>query len=358
MKSKENRIVDYTRFFKPCLIVIFALILISAFVIGFFGFNLGLDFTGGTQLVVEFTNTTIEADNDEDLSVARDEVKKILGEHNVDINSFQVQGAYNSRSFVITFNNVSDDVLDSIRLDINRALNNDDSIDSSILDTSTDLTRNTSEIDSFVASSEFLAIVSSLIFAITLICIYACFRFRVAGGLTILFGAVVDVLLFLCFIALARIEINRYVFVTTALLMALSVYASVSMLINIKGKARDPNLSTKSNADIVNLTVEETWKQNLCVYLAAFIALIVWGILSTTNVLYTLIAIIAGIAVVFGTHIFVTPAFWSSIQKNRETFSKRGIIRTENTGKTAAVKPTIASENNKDDEAEVIEVKD
>ena len=357
MKSNKRRNVDYTRFFKPCLIVIFALILISAVVVGLFGFNLGLDFTGGTQLVVEFTNTSIEAENDEDLANARDEVVKILGEHNVDINSFQVQGAYNSRSFVITFANVSDDVLNSIRLDINRVLNEDDSITSSILNTSTDLTRNTSEIDSFVLSSEFLTIVSTLIFAVTLICIYACFRFKVAGGLTILFGAVVDILLLLSFIILARIEINRYIFTVLALIMALSIYASVSMLIDIKDKARDPNLSTKSNADIVNLSVEESWKKSLFVYLTAFVLLIIWGILSTTNVLYVLIAIIAGIAVVFGTHIFVAPAFWSAIQKTKETFTKRGIIRTENTGKTA-VKPVVTTENNKDDSAEVIEVKD
>ena len=356
MKSNEAlKSTNYVKFFKPCLIVILAIILIGAVVVGFFGFNTSLDFSGGTQLVVEFTGTNYPASDDETLAKAEGEIRQILYDYNVDINSFQIQGEYNSRAFVITFKNVEGQTLDKIRLDINKLLKEDDSLDSSILGEQEDLTFRTSKIDSFVASSEFLTIVSALIFAITLICVYACFRFKVAGALTILFGAVADLLLFLSFVALARIEVNRYLFVALALIMIVSVYASVSMFIDIKQKAKEPSLSTKSNQDLVNMYVDQNWKKNLFIYVAVCLALVVWGILSTTNVMYTLIALIAGLVVIFGTHIFVVPAFWSSIQRTRETFTKRGILRTEASGKVAVKQEKL---NEKDSSAKVIDVEE
>ena len=362
MKSNETKNADYLKFFKPCLIVTLILIVISAFIVGFLGFNTNVDFYGGTQLVVEFTNSNINIDNDEDFSTADSGVREILSRHGININSFQVQGEYNSKSFVITFDNVSDDILNTIRLEINSKFNtsnhyNDLGNKQDIIDSNFDLTRDTSVIDSFIASDIFISIISTLLFALTIICIYACFRVKVAGGLTILFGAIFDIVLMLCFIALARIEVNRYIFVVLGLITALSVYASSNMMFDIKEKAKDPSLSTKSNYEIANLSIDSSWKKSLGIYLGIFLILVIWGIFTTTNVLHTLLAILAGVVVVFGTHLFVTPAFWVAINRQKETFTKHGIIRTDKSVDAVVVnKENDNNQNDQDKDAEVIEI--
>ena len=53
MKFKQQ---SFLSFLKPILIVSFILVVVSAVVLGMFGFNRGFDFTGGTQLVVNFAN--------------------------------------------------------------------------------------------------------------------------------------------------------------------------------------------------------------------------------------------------------------------------------------------------------------
>ena len=50
---KENKF-NFLNFLKPCLIASLVIVLLASLFWGIWGFNKGFDFTGGTQLVVEF----------------------------------------------------------------------------------------------------------------------------------------------------------------------------------------------------------------------------------------------------------------------------------------------------------------
>ncbi len=349
---KSNLKADYTKFFKPCLYVALALFCLCAIIVGIFGFNKGYDFVGGTQLVVNFELTDVDTENDEKLLEVQKTIKKIIVDNNATINSFQVQGSYKTKEFVITIKKTSDENIENIRIAINREYNTSTQYTSltnksDILGKNGDLTQKTTSIDGFVDLKILLTVISTLLFALVVVTVYALFRVKTRGAITIAFGGVLDTVLTLCFVGLTRLEINKYIFVTIAFVLCLSVYASANLMLRIKDNARNPHNLKLTNKEVANLSVGESLNQTLYTYLGAVVLAVVWCIFGTQNILFALLSCLIGIAVVLATHIYVLPAFWVAISSRKETFTKQGIARVE---------PVKIESRDKD--AEVVEIDD
>ncbi len=349
---KSNVKADYTKLFKPCLYVALVLFCLCAIIVGIFGFNRGFDFVGGTQIVVDFIPSNVNTENDEELLNVQKTIKKIILDNNATVNSFQEQGSYGTKEFVITINKTSDENIENIRIAINKEYNNSTEYGSltnkdEILGKNSDMTRKTTSINGFISSKILLTIISTLLFALVVATVYALFRVKARGAMTIAFGGVLDCLLTLCFVGITRLEINRYIFVTIALVLCLSIYASANLMLKIKENARNPHNTTLTNKEVANISVGESLNQTLYTYLGAFILAIVWCVFGTPNVLFSLISCMIGIAVVLATHIFVLPAFWVAISSKKETFTKQGVAKVE----------TVKIET-KDNSAEVVEIED
>lgn len=360
---KSNKLTDFTKYFKPCLIVTLILVVVCSVLVAVFGFNKGLDITGGTQLVVDFSLTDVKTEDDRQLGEAQQKLKNILSNKGVIINSFQVQGEYNSKQFVVTFKETSNDRLNDIRIAINNEFNTSSEYQSLgendknlILDKNADLTKKTTHIDSFISSTALISIISSLLFLTVVVMIYAMFRVKVKGSAVIGFGAMLDILLTLCFIVLSRIQINRYIFVALALILCYSLYESVNLMLSIKDNAKNPHNVAKSNKEVANLTVQSLFRTNLFITLGIVVLALIWCIFGTSNVLYTLLSICTGVVVVLGTHTFVLPAFWVAIAKQKETFTKQGVIAVSTTNQEVEVQKSY--ETDEDEQAEVVEIED
>lgn len=352
MKSNEK--ADYTKIFKPCLIVALVMVIVCGIIVGVFGFNKGFDFVGGTQLVVDFELTNVDTENDEQLLNAQKTIKKIIYDNGARVNSFQEQGSYGTKSFVITIKKTSDENIKNIRIAINNEFSTSEEFagltnKSEIIGRNGDLTRKTTAVDGFVSSTILLTVIATLLFALTIATIYAMFRVKTRGAMTIAFGGVLDVLLTLCFVGLTRLEINRYIFVSMALILCLSVYASANLMLNIKENSKNPHYANMTNKEIANLSVGKNLAQTMYTYIGAFVLAILWCIFGTQNILYSLLSCLAGIAVVLATHIFVLPAFWVAISSKKETFTKQGLAKVE-------AQPVRVE--NKDDDAKVVEIDD
>ena len=327
MKSKsKNPQFDIMKFFKPALIVMMAVVLVAGLLVGLVGFNKGMDFCGGTQLVVQFENSTIDIENESNFRIASNGIKEILAENNVRIESFQTQGEYGTKTFVITFKKTTNKTLQDIRVAINKHFNaseafdevkNDDIKVVEFLGDAFDMTRQTTEINATQNSYSWFIVGAGLLFALVLAVVYACIRFKTLGGLTMAISGIVDVLLALSFVALARIEINTYIFAVTAVILCVSVFSTADLLFAIKGKGADPTLKIKSNKDLVSYAVDGLWKKNQIAYSIALVICLIIGILTVQNILHVALACIAGLAVVYATHLFFVPALWSVMARQR-----------------------------------------
>ncbi len=361
--QNNNSLPNYLKFFKIAFLIAVILVFVSSIIYFFFGFNKGFDLKGGTQLVVSFELSDIDISNEKDFEKASNDVKSILDKNNISVNSFQVLGKYDSQNFVITFDNISDEELEKVRIEINEnfsasfaSLTDEEQVNT--LGKLEDLTRKTTVVGSLIDYNLVMITISALIFLLSIACIYACFRFKVGGALTIVFGLVFDLVVFLSLIILFRVEVNRYIFAVCSLIYALSLYSSVSMMLEIKSLAKEPNNSNLSNADIANLYISKTWKTTFLKYVIAFAFSLVLCLVLIPNVIYTSLACFVGFVVLFASHLLILPAFWAFINVKKETFTKQGIVRTNVVEKKVASTQNEILENNNDEDAEVIEIKE
>ena len=339
MKSNKH---DYIRFFKPCMIVALILFVVSAVFLAVMGFNKGFDFTGGSQIVVEFESTDVQIENKEELNNAAKEIKNILKDNNADVVSFQTQGEYGATSFVISIKPLSDEKVDAIRVAINTKYNTSaefaalvaaDNADD-IVGKPTDMTRQTTKIDGLIEKGVLLTTIASLLFALSLLVVYACFRVSAGGALSMLLGSLMSVLGTLCFALVVRIELNTYVFAALGVVMLANIISSADLLFSIKDKSKDVAYAGLTTYDLANLAVETSWHKNLAKYIIAFVATVVVGALTVPSVLHLSILTFAGLVISFALTTYVTPAFYANFNRTRTKVSAQK-VELNNTDKNA-----------------------
>ena len=364
--SLKDKKIDFLKWLKPSLIVSLILVVIAGIFWGVFGFNKGFDFTGGTQLVVDFSaQDTLQTE--EGVSKASKEVREILDKNGIEVNSFQVQGEYYEKCFVITFQETDIDTVRNIRLQINAKFNlAEEYLDlasdqkEKILDDESyfaiDMTRSTTEIDSLISPTAVITTISTVLFALIIAMIYACFRFKTAGALTLVFAGIFAVVLTTAFVLVARIQINTYFFAVLGLVLLVSVYGVADFLFNVKQKTKDPMLTDKTNHELANLVLNENLAKNIIVYSSVLVATLVLGVVAVLNVLHLALAVIAGLVVTFASNMFVVPAFWAAINKKRELSRPTAILN--NKDDSAEVVEVEEETNDNDENQEVVEVKD
>ncbi|NCB48224.1 MAG: hypothetical protein EOM55_01145 [Clostridia bacterium] len=342
MKSNSSKKRDFLSFIKPILTVCFALVVLAGVVVGFYGFRANVDINGGTQLVVDFAVSNVDIEDETELNEASSIINEILQENDVSVNSFQVQGDFGTKSFIITFEKTSQLTLQNIRLAINEEFNASETYANfvadenviAILDDNYDLTRRTSTIDSFISSDEFLVTLSTLLFALTILMIYALFRLKLAGALSMFFAGLFDVVLTLAFIAIARVEINSYIFVVMGLALSVSVYLSADFALNIKEKMKDSQFADISTREIANMVVTENLKKNFVMTICTFVGLVIIGLISYGSIMYVALGSLVGMVVVFASHIFVMPAFFAFFNRNQEFSKLTNAMKTSKTIKS------------------------
>ena len=339
MKSNEQK--SFLSFFKPILIVSLILVVVASVVFGLWGFNKSFDFTGGTQLVVNFAsyNEDEPAGLTEEEHKIAGEITELLQKNNIKINSFQVQGEYTYKAFVITFKDAGKQTLKNIRLEINSKYNKSTSFEE--LDDSYDITRNTTHIDGMLSQNIVLTTISTLLFALIVCMVYGLFRVKTSGALSIVLGGALSTILTACFVVLTRIEINTYFFVALGLTELVGLFLSVDTMLKIKAKLKDVMFLDKNNHEIAEIVVKENKTKNIIIGVGALVLAMIVGLLGVLNVLKLGLVCFVGVVVCFAVNFFVVPAFWASITKKRE-LSRAYKVET----------------NDKDDNAEVVEVEE
>ena len=353
MKSKFKNF-DFLSFFKPCLIAFLIVILVGGVLFGVFGLNRGFDFVGGTQLVVEFPyeSTDSETFTDAGWRECYNKVNEILNKNGVSANSFQEQGKYSYKSFVVTVKTKNENTIYNIRLDLNKEFNNSSVFaelvangeEFKILEDENvamhDITKKTSTIDGLISPTAVITTVSALLFALIVCLVYALFRVKVAGGLTIVLSGVLSVLLTIAFVAITRIEINTYFFVCLGLVQFAALMTTVDFLLCAKQKLKDPLLTDKTNEELANKVVHENFVKTILTYACCAVACVVLGLFGVLSVLKLCLVGFVGLVVSLAVNLFVVPAFFAKVSKKRDL-----------------VKPVYVS-NDVDNDAEVIEIEE
>ena len=330
----------------PIIIVVVGIILLCTL-----GFNLGFDFTGGTNMTIymndssstsgeEFSDQSYDLSKDEDYAKASQKIEKVLGlfgltssaiqksEFNVNADAGYGFTISDGDAILVKFQNGdSDDIEDlnnRIRLaflvefgyvdgltteevvDVQNAEDYLDDAEYSALVINGGVT--TANATTELMMKSFLA----LFVAIVVILIYVAFRFELTSGLSAILALFHDVLVTASVMLMCRVEINTAFIAALITIMGYSINNTIIIFDRIRENVKmSKNLGKIDNYAIADRSVSSTMMRTVLTTLTTFVMIFFITVIGVADIREFAFPIMVGILAGFYSSVFLTPGLWA-----------------------------------------------
>lgn len=320
----------------PVVICIVGLILLCTV-----GFNLGIDFTGGSNMTIyldsEGTYTESPIDYNKDSAKVEEKINNVLGKHNLSVSTIQETtinvkelGIENGKAIIIKYQNDNsletadiEEINDQIRLQLLKEFGFVDAStqldDLSVLDASA-LVANGGVTTASASAELMMKSFIALLVAVLLILIYVAFRFEVTSGLSAILALFHDVLVTASIVLICRIQIN--VSFIAALITILGY--SINNTIIIFDRMRDDLKSAKQtnakidNKQVANSAVSSTMLRSILTTVTTFVMIFMITVIGVADIREFAFPIMIGILAGFYSSVFITPGLWAIAYRPRK----------------------------------------
>lgn len=330
----------------PIIIVVVGIILLCTL-----GFNLGFDFTGGTNMTIymndssstsgeKFSDQSYDLSKDEDYAEASQKIEKVLGlfgltssaiqksEFNVNADAGYGFTISDGDAILVKFQNGdSDDIEDlnnRIRLaflvefgyvdgltteevvDVQNAEDYLDDAEYSALVINGGVT--TANATTELMMKSFLA----LFVAIVVILIYIAFRFELTSGLSAILALFHDVLVTASVMLMCRVEINTAFIAALITIMGYSINNTIIIFDRIRENVKmSKNLGKIDNYAIADRSVSSTMMRTVLTTLTTFVMIFFITVIGVADIREFAFPIMVGILAGFYSSVFLTPGLWA-----------------------------------------------
>ena len=249
--------IDYNKTFKPVLIAYLAVIVIGAVMLGIFGLNLDINFSGGTKISYSY-------EGDIEVTKIEKTVKKSIDKEFTVSQSTSLAG--DTKTFEISLigkNALSAKAQEELFTALDKAFE-DNKIE----------LYNSNSVSPTIAGAFFLKSLVAVLITALLVVLYVGIRFRKIGGisaaLTALFALVVDILVAFvtCIVFRLQIDLNFMAVILTIL------GYSLNDTIVIYDRVRENNrlYPDKEIGDLVNMSVNKVMIRNIVTTVTTILA--------------------------------------------------------------------------------------
>lgn len=341
-KLITNSKFDFCKNMKWFLIAPIVIIMVGLILFFTVGFNLGLDFTGGTVIKVYANEQgVIEGANKYDLSknadfnYMRDTINEVLKEYGLSVNS--------SRTSSIEFNNISGQAIEvryqnvagatgteiaelnkEIRVKLQDAFGYKDvSVEQQYA-----AAVSAPEVVTATASSELLmnAFIAMLV-AVVLILIYVAFRFEITSGLAAILALFHDLLIMASLVLIFRVTINSSFVAALVTILGYSINNTIIIFDRIRENVKSGNYNKASNAEIANGAVKQTMTRSVFTTLTTFLTIAMVAIIGVPDIREFAVPILIGILAGFYSSVFITPGLWAIAYRKPKNKKNKGTAK-------------------------------
>lgn len=342
----ENSKFSFTRNLKYFIIAPIIIIVVGIVLLCTLGFNLGFDFTGGTNMTIYLNDSTSGSSNyseqrydlEEDYNEVVDKINKVFDNYDVNISSIQTTEInidadrgysftiVNGDAIIIKFQNgsLTDEAEinaqnEEIQLALLKEFGYFDA-NATILD----LTSN--EFAAFVANggittasataellmNSFIA----LIVAVVLILIYVAIRFEITSGLAAIMALFHDILITTSFMLIFRIPINTPFIAALITILGYSINNTIIIFDRIRENVKlSKNLGKIDNYAIADGSVRSTMMRTILTTLTTFIMIFFITVIGVSDIQQFAFPIMIGILAGFYSSNFLTTGLWAIAYK-------------------------------------------
>lgn len=322
----SNSRFDFCKNLKWFLIAPIVIIMVGLILFFTVGFNLGLDFTGGTVIKVYANEqgiiegaTKFDVNKNADFNYMHEKINDVLKEYGLSINS--------SRTSSIEFNNISGQAIEvryqnvsgangteiaelnkEIRVKLQDAFGYKDiSVEKQYA-----AAVSAPEVVTATASSELLmnAFIAMLV-AVVLILIYVAFRFEITSGLAAILALFHDLLIMASLVLIFRVTINSSFVAALVTILGYSINNTIIIFDRIRENAKSGNYEKASNSMIANASVKQTMTRSVFTTLTTFLTIALVAIIGVPDIREFAVPILIGILAGFYSSVFITPGLWA-----------------------------------------------
>ena len=337
----ENSKFSFTRNLKYFIIAPIVIIVVGIILLCTLGFNLGFDFTGGTNMTIylndatsgssEFSDQSYNLEDNYDEVV--DKINNVLANYDVNLSSIQTTEInidadrgysftiVNGDAIIIKFQNgdMTEEEVESQNNEIQLALLQEFGyFDGSA--TTDDLTSN--EFAAFVANggvttasatsqllmNSFIA----LLVAVVLILIYVAIRFEITSGLAAILALFHDILITTSFMLIFRIPINTPFIAALITILGYSINNTIIIFDRIRENVKlSKNLGKIDNYAVADNAVRSTMMRTILTTVTTFIMIFFITVIGVSDIQQFAFPIMIGILSGFYSSNFLTTGLWA-----------------------------------------------
>lgn len=360
-----NSKFSFTKNLKYFLIAPIIITIVGIVLLCTLGFNLGFDFTGGTNMTIytngerlengAFSEQSYDVDNDEDYNAVLGKIDSVLGEFNLEASSYQKTtidiNADRGLGFVISdggavivkFQNGEGDV-EEVNNKIRLALMEEFGYIS--LPENTDImSLDDSTVQSYIDGTNYSALIANggvttasasnelmmrsflaLLVAIVLILIYVAIRFELTSGLAAILALFHDIIITSSIMLICRVQINSAFIAALITILGYSINNTIIIFDRIRENVKmSKNLGKINNFEVADRSVRQTLTRSILTTLTTFIMIFFVTVIGVSDIQEFAFPIMIGILSGFYSSIFLTPGLWAIAYRP----SKKKIARME-----------------------------
>lgn len=299
-KFKNFNASKYTKYFLSFSL---AFLLIGIILFCILGFNLGMDFTGGSTYEV-----AVGEISDADYNTLKQDLGTVVSNEGV--------------RYTISSKNSGADMVMEIKCQTQ-----DEALQQTIYQNLTDATSYTVTSTGFqgatttgeVLTSAFIAIFLALIAML----VYIAIRFELVSGVSALVALLHDVLMMCAFVVLFRIEVNASFVAALITILGYSINNTIIIFDRIRENSKMPNLQNMPYKDLADLSVKQTLRRTINTALTTIFAILLLAILGVPSMRQFVLPILIGLVVGTYSSIFISPQLWSYLMTRSKNIDKK-----------------------------------
>lgn len=334
----QNSKFDFCKNLKWMLIAPIAIIIVGIVLLCTLGFNLGIDFTGGTNMKIFVNSDTTISEQvynvDTDLNTIENLANQVLAGHGLKVGTIQktkmdVEGLGEVDAVIIKFQNPSDDsdmenVNKEIRFELLQKFGFVKGEDVTVDNFETEDFAKYVENEGFTSASAsgelMMKSFIALLVAVVLILIYVIIRFEFTSGLASILAIMHDVLITASIVLICRIQINVSFIAALITILGYSINNNIIIFDRMREElklANQQNLKIDNN-QIANTSVKDSLMRSILTGLTTFVMIFMITVIGVADIREFAFPIMIGILAGFYSSVFITPGLWAIAYKPKK----------------------------------------
>ena len=315
--------LDVTKRRLVWLLIPVAIILVGIILVSTIGFNLGIDFTGGT--IINVIPNEINISDDNNYNQVKADIEEVLNEFGLKATQFQIVENDQGQAVSVRFQ----DKAGADEKEMNVLIN--DKIIPALYE-KFGMDKNDDRFANYVQASDRIGATSSselllkaliaIMASIVLILIYIAIRFEVASGLSAIVALFSDVLVTCSIVLMCRIQINTTFIAALITIIGYSINNTIIIFDRVRELRKLDENKGKSNEELANMAVSQSFARTLNTTITTLVAVLLLAIIGVPSVREFVIPIIIGLLSGVYSSLFLSPNLWALMYRERAKKNK------------------------------------